>query len=94
MVESFVDGDTPKTKAALATLRAVTERTRVLVVLGRDDELNWLSLRNVPRCTCSPPTSSTRTTCWSPTTWSSPRTALDEFLGAPGRGRERRSDEQ
>jgi large subunit ribosomal protein L4 len=48
VVESFVDGDTPRTKAALQTLRAVTEAARVLVVLGREDETNWLSLRNVP----------------------------------------------
>jgi large subunit ribosomal protein L4 len=47
VVESFVDGDTPKTRAALATLKAVTESTRVLVVLSRDDEPSWLSLRNV-----------------------------------------------
>ena len=47
VVESFVDGETPSTKAALATLRKVTESRRVLVVLGREDELNWLSLRNV-----------------------------------------------
>ncbi len=33
---------------AVATLRAVTESTRVLVVLSREDEVNWLSLRNVP----------------------------------------------
>jgi large subunit ribosomal protein L4 len=48
VVESFVDSDTPKTKAALATLRAVAESARVLVVLSRDDEVNWLSLRNAP----------------------------------------------
>jgi large subunit ribosomal protein L4 len=48
VVASFVDGETPKTKAALATLAAVTEAPRVLVVLGREDEVNWLSLRNVP----------------------------------------------
>jgi large subunit ribosomal protein L4 len=48
VVESFVDGETPKTKAALAALAALTEATRVLVVLGRDDEVNWLSLRNAP----------------------------------------------
>ncbi len=47
VVESFVDGETPKTKTALATLRAVSESPRVLVVLGREDEINWLSLRNV-----------------------------------------------
>jgi large subunit ribosomal protein L4 len=48
VIESFVDGDTPSTKAALAALRAVTESRKVLVVLGVEDELNWLSLRNVP----------------------------------------------
>ncbi|MGE5828360.1 MAG: 50S ribosomal protein L4 [Micromonosporaceae bacterium] len=48
VVESFVDGETPNTKAALTTLKAVTGATRVLAVLGREDELNWLSLRNLP----------------------------------------------
>jgi large subunit ribosomal protein L4 len=48
LVESFVDGEVPSTKTALATLGKVTEATRVLVVLGAEDEVNWLSLRNVP----------------------------------------------
>jgi large subunit ribosomal protein L4 len=48
VVESFVDGETPRTKAALETLRAVSEAPRVLVVLPREDEVGWLSLRNVP----------------------------------------------
>ena len=48
VVESFVTGEKPSTKAALATLAKVTEARRALVVVGRDDELNWLSLRNVP----------------------------------------------
>jgi large subunit ribosomal protein L4 len=48
VVESFVDGETPSTKAALATLAALTEARRVLIVLSVEDELNWLSLRNVP----------------------------------------------
>jgi len=49
VVSAFVDGDAPKTKAALATLNAVTQAKRVLVVLDRDDVLNWVSLRNVPQ---------------------------------------------
>ncbi len=49
VVSAFVDGDAPKTKAALATLNAVTQAKRVLVVLDRDDILNWVSLRNVPQ---------------------------------------------
>jgi large subunit ribosomal protein L4 len=48
VVESFVSGDTPSTKAAIATLRKVTEYRRVLVVLADEDRLNWLSLRNEP----------------------------------------------
>nr|WP_281371486.1 50S ribosomal protein L4 [Petropleomorpha daqingensis] len=49
VVTTFVDGDSPKTKAALATLDAVTQAKKVLVVLGHDDALNWVSLRNEPR---------------------------------------------
>ena len=49
VVSAFVDGDAPKTKAALATLDAVTQAKRVLVVLDRDDVLNWVSLRNLPQ---------------------------------------------
>ena len=48
VVENFVDGDTPKTKDALKVLAAVAKTEKVLVVLGRADEVNWLSLRNVP----------------------------------------------
>ena len=49
VVSAFVDGDAPKTKAALATLNAITQAKRVLIVLDRDDVLNWVSLRNVPQ---------------------------------------------
>ena len=47
VVESFVAGETPSTKAAIVTLRKATDSKKVLVVLGSTDELNWLSLRNV-----------------------------------------------
>jgi large subunit ribosomal protein L4 len=47
VVETFVTGETPSTKAALKTLHTATERKRVLVVLAHDDEMNWLSLRNL-----------------------------------------------
>jgi len=46
VVESFVAGETPSTKAAIVTLRKATESKKVLVVLSSTDELNWLSLRN------------------------------------------------
>jgi large subunit ribosomal protein L4 len=47
VVETFVE-ETPRTKDALAVLADLTASTRVLVVLSRDDDKNWLSLRNVP----------------------------------------------
>ena len=46
VVDSLIAGDAPSTKSALAALAGLTERTRVLVVLERDDVLTWLSLRN------------------------------------------------
>jgi len=50
VVSSFVEGDRPRTKDAVAVLARVTGGggPRVLVVAGRDDELTWKSLRNVP----------------------------------------------
>jgi large subunit ribosomal protein L4 len=49
VVSAFVEGDSPSTKAARAALNAVTAAKRVLVVLDRDDVLNWVSLRNLPQ---------------------------------------------
>ena len=48
VVSELVSGDTPSTKAALAALAAATTSERVLVVVHRDEDLAWLSLRNVP----------------------------------------------
>jgi large subunit ribosomal protein L4 len=47
VVSDLVSGDTPSTKAALAALSRVAETDKVLVVLHRDDDLAWVSLRNV-----------------------------------------------
>lgn len=47
VVAELASGDTPSTKAALAALGAVTTSNKVLVVIHRDEDLAWLSLRNV-----------------------------------------------
>jgi large subunit ribosomal protein L4 len=47
VVTAIVDGDTPSTKAAAATLANLTERANVLVVLERGNDTAWLSLRNL-----------------------------------------------
>jgi large subunit ribosomal protein L4 len=55
VVSSFVDGDLPKTKDAVAVLTGALSASGgslgrpVLVVLHKDDEISWKSLRNVPR---------------------------------------------
>jgi large subunit ribosomal protein L4 len=49
VVSSLVTGETPSTKAAIASLATISERRNVLVVLDRDDQVSWLSLRNVPQ---------------------------------------------
>jgi len=46
VVESLVTGDVPSTKSALANLAGLSERTKFLVVLERNDSVTWLSLRN------------------------------------------------
>jgi len=47
VVDGLVSGDKPSTKLAVSTLNAISQGTRQLVVLERDDALTWLSLRNV-----------------------------------------------
>ncbi|GIG01353.1 50S ribosomal protein L4 [Catellatospora citrea] len=50
VVDAFVAGETPSTKAALATIQKVAgDAPRVLAVLGANDEVNWVSLRNLPQ---------------------------------------------
>jgi large subunit ribosomal protein L4 len=48
VVDGLVEGDAPSTKAALAALAGLTDRTGFLVVLERTDSVTWLSLRNAP----------------------------------------------
>ena len=47
VVSDLVSGDVPSTKSAVAALRGITDSDKVLVVIHRDDDLAWLSLRNV-----------------------------------------------
>jgi large subunit ribosomal protein L4 len=50
VVTTFIEGDVPKTKDAVAVLNSVTEgATRnILVITTSDDEVTWKSLGNVP----------------------------------------------
>jgi len=46
VVDRLVESDVPSTRTAVLSLAAVTNRSRVLVVAERADELTWKSLRN------------------------------------------------
>jgi large subunit ribosomal protein L4 len=48
VVADLVTGDVPSTKTALANLTGVVSSRHLLVVVERQDELTWKSLRNVP----------------------------------------------
>jgi large subunit ribosomal protein L4 len=47
VLSSLVEGETPSTKAAMAALKSVADSANVLVVVSRDDDVSWLSLRNL-----------------------------------------------
>ncbi|MHA7239914.1 50S ribosomal protein L4 [Arthrobacter sp. TMS1-12-1] len=48
VLESLVTGDKPSTKGAIDTLRAISERPRLLVIIERANDVAALSVRNVP----------------------------------------------
>jgi large subunit ribosomal protein L4 len=47
VVSDLVGGEFPSTKTVLSALSAVTASKKILVVIGRDEDAVWLSLRNV-----------------------------------------------
>jgi large subunit ribosomal protein L4 len=49
VVSGIVDGDIPSTRAAAAVIDGLSERKHVLVVIERDNDVAWKSLRNVTR---------------------------------------------
>jgi large subunit ribosomal protein L4 len=48
VLSDLVDADTPSTKTARKVLASVTDAKRVLLVLTRDEDINWVSARNLP----------------------------------------------
>jgi len=48
VLTGLVDGDTPSTKEARKVLATVSDARAVLLVLTRDDETSWRSVRNLP----------------------------------------------
>lgn len=48
VVKGFVKAETPNTKTAIALLGKFSQAKRILAVLGRDSDVDVLSLRNIP----------------------------------------------
>jgi len=48
VLSGLVGAEKPSTKDARKALESVTEAKNLLLVLTRDDETNWLSVRNLP----------------------------------------------
>ena len=48
IVSALVEGDAPSTKTARKLIESVTDARRVLVVLTRDEDIAWVSVRNLP----------------------------------------------
>jgi large subunit ribosomal protein L4 len=48
VVTGLVDGDTPSTKTARKVLESVSTAKKLLLVLTRDEDVNWVSARNLP----------------------------------------------
>jgi large subunit ribosomal protein L4 len=47
VASALVAGDSPSTKATLASLASISTAKNILVVARRSDELSWKSLRNL-----------------------------------------------
>jgi large subunit ribosomal protein L4 len=87
VVSSLVEGDAPSTRTAVTALAGISDRKNVLVVLERDDELTWKSLRNAGRVhlLVADQLNTYDVLCSDDIVFTSG--ALDAFLAGPARGR-------
>jgi large subunit ribosomal protein L4 len=47
VLSSLVEGDTPSTKTVATVLGAISERKNLLIVIERDNDSAWKSVRNL-----------------------------------------------
>ena len=87
VVSALLDGDVPSTSTAVANLAGLSERRHVLVVVMRNDELTWKSLRNVGRVHLLAPDQLNTYDVLVSDDVIFTREALDEFLTGPVKGR-------
>jgi large subunit ribosomal protein L4 len=86
VISGLVDGDTPSTKAARTALESITEAKRLLLVLTRDEDVNWVSARNLPNVHILAPDQLNTYDVLVNDDVVFSRSALDAFLAGPIRG--------
>jgi large subunit ribosomal protein L4 len=91
VISSIVSGETPSTKAAKAAIAALSENPRVLVVIGRDDEIGWRSLRNLDNLHLIAPDQLNTYDVLVSDDVVFTSAALDAFLAGPARGKRARA---
>jgi large subunit ribosomal protein L4 len=87
VVSAIVDGETPSTKTARTVLESVSEARHLLVVLSRDEENNWRSVRNLPNVHVIAPDQLNTYDVLVNDDVVFTRAALDAFLAGPVKGR-------
>jgi large subunit ribosomal protein L4 len=91
VLTGIVSGETPSTKTARTAIAALSERPRVLVVVGREDEVGWRSLRNLPTVHVIAPDQLNTYDVLVNDDVIFTAEALDTFLAGPARGRSARA---
>jgi large subunit ribosomal protein L4 len=87
VVTELVTGETPSTKAARTALAAVSQAKRLLVVLHRDDEVTWVSARNLTNVHLITPDQLNTYDVLVNDDIVFTKAALDVFLAGPARGK-------
>jgi large subunit ribosomal protein L4 len=87
VISEIVVGETPSTKAARAAIAALSDNPRVLVVIGRDDEIGWRSLRNLDNLHLIAPDQLNTYDVLVSDDVVFTSAALDAFLAGPARGK-------
>jgi large subunit ribosomal protein L4 len=87
VVSALVDGDTPSTKSARKVLESISDARHLLVVLGRDEEVNWRSVRNLPNVHVITSDQLNTYDVLVNDDVVFTRTAFDAFLAGPAKGR-------
>ncbi len=86
VVTGLVDGDKPSTKTARTLLATLTDAKRVLVVLTRDEDVAWVSVRNLQNVHVIAPDQLNTYDVLVNDDIVFTKAALDSFLSAPTRG--------